>query len=325
MNLFETAARLYERSCAGQIDSGDLDTIIAWPNDDLPVLFGATDMVRRKFHGNRVDPCSLMNVKSGACSEDCAFCAQSSHSDTGVDVTKLADAAAIREKLAYAKSRNLPFCVVSSGRRLTPTQITSICDALNGEDGEKHASLGILDDDAFAQLRDAGVVCYNHNLEASRNFFPTIVSTHRREDRVATVKRAKAAGLKVCCGGIFGIGESWKDRKDFALELRALDVDTVPINFFNPVPGTRIAPPKETPLDFLKIVALFRLALPTKPVKVCGGRELHLGGLQALMFHAGANGYVSGGYLTTQGAGIDADDGMIASMGLVKKDLSHFE
>lgn len=319
MNLFETASRLYDRACAGSIGSDDLDTVISWPDDDLPVLFGATDMVRRKFHGNRVDPCSLMNIKSGACSEDCAFCAQSSHSDTGIDVTKLADTAAIREKLSYARNRNLPFCVVSSGRRLTPSQISSICDALKGEAGEKHASLGILDDEAFSRLRDAGVVCYNHNLETSRNFFPSIVSTHSREDRVATVKRAKAAGMHVCCGGIFGLGESWDDRKDFTFELRDLGVDTVPLNFFNPVPGTRIAPPKETPQDFLKIVALFRLALPTKTVKVCGGRELHLAGLQALMFHAGANGYVSGGYLTTQGAGIDTDDAMIASLGLVKK------
>ena len=151
--------------------------------------------MRRKFHGNRVDPCSLMNVKSGACSEDCAFCAQSSHSDTGVDVTKLADAAAIREKLAFARSRDLPFCVVSSGRRLSREQISSICEALRDEPGEKHASLGILDEAAFSSLREAGVVCYNHNLEASRAFFPSIVSTHRREDRVATVQRAKAAGI----------------------------------------------------------------------------------------------------------------------------------
>ena len=322
MNLFETASRLFDRADAGVIDGNDLDTVVSWPDDDLPVPFGATDMVRRKFHGNRVDPCSLMNIKSGACSEDCAFCAQSSHSDTGVDVTRLADATAIREKLAYARSRGLPFCVVSSGRRLSPSQITSICEALRGEAGEKHASLGILDEAAFAQLHEAGVVCYNHNLETSRNFFPSIVTTHRREDRVATVKRAKEAGLRVCCGGIFGLGESWEDRKDFAFELRELGVDTVPLNFFNPVPGTRVTPPKETPQDFLKIVALFRLVLPTRTVKVCGGRELHLGGLQPLMFLAGANGYVSGGYLTTQGAGIDSDDAMIGSLGLVKKGVA---
>ena len=321
MNLFETASYLYDRACCGATDDNDLETVINWPNDDLPVLFGATDMLRRRYHGNSVDPCSLMNVKSGGCSEDCAFCAQSAHSETRVDVTGLAQPSEIRQRLAEAKNRGLPFCVVSSGRRLTRSQIGSICDALKGEPGEKHASLGILDDTEFAMLRDAGVVCYNHNLETGSTYFPSIVSTHTWDERAATVKRAKSAGLHVCCGGIFGIGEAWNDRKQFVLELRELDVDTVPVNFFNPVPGTRIPPPGESALDFLKIVALFRMALPEKTVKVCGGRELHLGSLQPLLFHAGANGYVSGGYLTTGGAGVDADDAMIASMGLVKREL----
>ena len=119
-------------------------------------------------------------------------------------------------------------------------------------------------------------------------------------------------------GGIFGIGESWADRRELCLELIALDVDTVPINFFNPIPGTRAAPPKETPLEFLKIVSMFRLAMPDKVIKVCGGREYHLGILQPLLFIAGANGYISGGYLTTGGAGVDADDTMLAVLGLNK-------
>ena len=170
-------------------------------------------------------------------------------------------------------------------------------------------------------LRDAGVVCYNHNLETNRSFFPNIVTTHTWEERVETVKRAKKAGMHVCCGGIVGLGESWNDRKQFALELKELDVDTVPLNFFNPVTGTRLSPPVESPLDFLKIVALFRLVLSSKTIKVCGGRELHLGALQGLLFYAGANGYVSGGYLTTPGAGVDADDRMIEALGLEKRDI----
>lgn len=319
--LFATAAHLYQRALDNAIDDNDMETIVSWPNEALSILFGATDQIRRHFHGNQVDPCSLMNVKSGGCSEDCAFCAQSAHSDTKVDVTKLADPEAIKEKLAAARSHNLPFCVVSSGRKLTKTQIGAICDALKNEPGEKHASLGLLDDEEFAMLRDAGVVCFNHNLETNSSFFPNIVTTHKWQQRRDTVTRAKKAGLRVCCGGIFGVGETWEDRKQFARELRELDVDTVPLNFFNPVPGTRATPPKESPLEFLKIVSLFRLVLPLKTVKVCGGRELHLGGLQGLMFHAGANGYVSGGYLTTAGAGVDADDTLIAALGLKKKDI----
>lgn len=321
MNPFERASHLYTRAIGNAVDDNDIAEIINWPAESLSVLFAAADQVRRNFHGNSVDPCSLMNVKSGGCSEDCAFCAQSGHNDTTVDITGLADTAEIRKKLDYARSRNLPFCVVSSGRRLTRSETGSICDALTGCSGEKHASLGILDDEEFAMLRKAGVVCYNHNLETSRSHFPKIVSTHTWDERAATVKRAKAAGLRVCCGGIFGIGETWNDRREFCLQLRELGVDTVPINFFNPVPGTRLAPPAESPLDFLKIVALFRLTLPARAIKVCGGRELHLGALQGLMFYAGANGYVSGGYLTTPGAGIDNDDRMIAALGLKKREI----
>lgn len=321
MTLFKQAEQLYTHALSGGIDDNDIGTIISWPNDSLSVLFAATDMVRRHFLGNRVDPCSLMNVKSGGCSEDCAFCAQSAHSDTSVEVTGLADPEEITKRLAAARNRNLPFCVVSSGRKLTRDEIGAICTALKGNPGEKHASLGILDDEEFALLREAGVICYNHNLETNRTFFPNIVSTHSWDERAATVKRAKQAGMHVCCGGIFGLGETWEDRKQFALELRDLDVDTIPLNFFNPVEGTRLSPPSETALDFLKIVALFRLVLPAKTIKVCGGRELHLGALQGLLFYAGANGYISGGYLTTGGAGIDADDTMVTALGLRKKDI----
>lgn len=321
MNLFEKASYLYSRSIAKAIDTNDMDMIIGWNNDEISPLFAAADQVRRHFHNNEVNPCSIMNVKSGACSEDCAFCAQSGSNHTTVDITKLATPEAIKERLAQARSHNLPFCVVSSGRRLTKTEIGSICSALKGSKGEKHASLGIIDEEAFGMLRDAGVVCYNHNLETNESFFPKIVTTHSWSERVATVKRAKTAGMRVCCGGIFALGETWKDRKQFCITLRDLDVDTIPLNFFNPVAGTRVAPPQESPLDLLKIVSLFRLALPTKTIKVCGGREFHLGLLQGLLFYAGANGYISGGYLTTGGAGVDADDKMIEGLGLVKRTI----
>jgi biotin synthase len=212
----------------------------------------------------------------------------------------------------------LPFCVVSSGRRLAAAELQKLCKALSecGNGGELHASLGILSDGDFAALRDAGVVCYNHNLETSRAHFGKIVTTHGYDDRAATVRRAKAAGLRVCCGGIFGVGETWDDRIALCVELRGLGVDTVPLNFLNAVAGTRVEPPRESPLEFLKIVSLFRLAMPKATIKVCGGREKNLGQLQPLIFLAGANGYITGGYLTTEGAGMDADDAMIGALGL---------
>ncbi|MDD5674869.1 MAG: biotin synthase BioB, partial [Chitinivibrionales bacterium] len=181
-----------------------------------------------------------------------------------------------------------------------------------------NASLGILTDGEFKVLRDAGVVCYNHNLETGRSYFNALCTTHSYDDRIATVKRAKKAGLRVCCGGIFGLGESWIDRKELCLQLRELDVDTIPLNFFNPVPGTALPPPIEGPLDFLKIVSLFRLAHPDKTIKVCGGREYHLGKIQNLMFYAGANGYVSGDYLTTRGDPVESDDAMLSLLELAK-------
>ncbi len=185
--------------------------------------------------------------------------------------------------------------------------------------GELYASLGILSEEEFRLLKDSGVSCYNHNLETSRRYYPSIVSTHAYDDRISTVRAAKKAGLSVCCGGIFGMGETWEDRKALCLELRALDVDTIPINFLNAIPGTRVKPPEESPLEFLKIVSMFRLAHSDKTIKVCGGREKNLGKMQALIFCAGANGYISGDYLTTKGDSVESDDEMIRMLGLVKK------
>lgn len=321
MDLFQKASELYNKAINGGIDSSDMDTVIEWPIDKLSILFAAADQTRIFFHQNTVTPCSLMNIKSGACSEDCAFCAQSGHNHTTVDIYGLSDPKEIIARYEHAHNHRIPLCVVSSGRRLSREQIKSLADTLSNCKGEKHASLGILDREEFDMLYKAGVVCYNHNLETSRSFFPSIVSTHTWDERAETVKAAKAAGIHVCCGGIFGLGENWAQRKEFCLELKSLDVDTIPLNFFNPVKGTRVKPPKETPLEFLKIVSLFRLAIPQKLIKVCGGREYHLGQLQSLLFFAGANGYISGGYLTTEGTELDSDDIMINALGLEKKFL----
>jgi biotin synthase len=318
MSLFSIAETLYDKSIHKNISSEDLDVIISWPEESLSILFACADQVRRNFFRNNVEPCSLMNIKSGGCSEDCSFCSQSAHNKANVSVSDLAKPEAIIARFKKARELGLDFCVVSSGRKLSTSQISAVAGALKTVGAAAHASLGILSDEEFGLLKNAGVECYNHNLETSREFFKNVCTTHAFEDRVATIKRAKKAGLPVCCGGIFGIGETWQDRKSLCLELMALDVDTVPINFFNPIEGTRAQPPKETPLEFLKIVSMFRLALPSKTIKVCGGREFHLKKLQPLIFFAGANGYVSGGYLTTKGDDVDADEALIEMLGLRK-------
>jgi biotin synthase len=318
MSLFSNAEDLYQKSIHKSITGADLDAIISWPEESISILFACADQVRRRFFSNNVEPCSLMNIKSGGCGEDCSFCSQSAHNTADVTTSDLADPRTIVEQFEKSRKNGLDFCVVSSGRKLSTAEITVVAQALKTAHAPSHASLGILSEEEFRLLKEAGVVCYNHNLETSKEFFKNVCTTHAYGDRVATVKRAKKAGLHVCCGGIFGVGETWTDRKSLCLELMSLDVDTVPINFFNPISGTRAHPPTEGPLEFLKIISMFRLALPDKTIKVCGGREFHLGKLQPLMFLAGANGYVSGGYLTTAGDGVDADDRMIEMLGLKK-------
>ena len=318
-DLFARAQALYEKSVLKKIDRKDLDEIIAWPRHGMSVLLACADLVKRLFFKDTVDPCALMNIKSGGCSEDCAFCAQSAHNDAGVEVRALAEVDDIVRHCRAAHARNLSFCVVASGKKLSTADLQQVASALRQCSGEKHASLGILSENEFRTLKEAGVSCYNHNLETSRRFYGQIVTTHPYDGRRPTVLRAKAAGLSVCCGGILALGETWEDRKELCMELRALDVDTIPINFLNAVAGLRLSKPKESPLEFLKIVAMFRLAHPDRTIKVCGGREANLGELQPFIFLAGANGYISGGYLTTEGAGIESDDRMVASLGLRKK------
>lgn len=267
MNLFDKAKELYNKAIEDKIDSKDIDSVILWPEDSLSVLFSATDQVRNYFHKNLVNPCSLMNVKSGGCSEDCAFCAQSAHNKAQIKITPMATEEEIKKRYEFAYSNNLPLCVVSSGRRMSKKELEKLCNTLKECKGEKHASLGILDKEELEMLANSGVVCYNHNLETSARYYSKIVTSHKREERVKTVKNAKEVGLKVCCGGIFGMGEEWTDRKELALELKELDIDTVPLNFFNPIPGTRLPAPTNSPLEFLKITALFRLLLPKKSYK----------------------------------------------------------
>lgn len=319
MTPFQKAQHLYNKALRKSISEDDLDTVIAWSEKEITLLFACADLVRRAFFRNVVDPCALMNIKSGGCSEDCAFCAQSSHHKARVDVKTLSGPKEIIKNSKAAHEKDMTFCVVSSGRRLSRDEVRNVADTLRKCKGELHASLGILSEEEFRLLKDSGVCCYNHNLETSRRYYPSIVSTHAYDDRIKTVKAARKAGLSVCCGGIFGMGETWEDRKSLCLELKALDVDTIPINFLNAIPGTAVKPSKESPLEFLKIVAMFRLAHPDKTIKVCGGREVNLGKMQPLMFCAGANGYISGDYLTTKGDSVESDDEMIRVLGLVKK------
>jgi biotin synthase len=197
MTPFQKAQHLYDKAINRSIGEDDLDAVITWPEKEITLLFSCADLVRRHFFSNIVDPCALMSVKSGGCSEDCAFCAQSSHNQAGVEVKSLARPEEIMKNCRAAHEKNLTFCVVSSGRKLSRDEVQKVADALKKCRGELHASLGILSEEEFRLLKDSGVSCYNHNLETSRRYYPSIVSTHVYDDRVTTVKAAKKAGLKV--------------------------------------------------------------------------------------------------------------------------------
>lgn len=317
-SLLEEAEEFRRKAEEGRFGRSDLEVVASWPLEGISALLAAADAVRRRFKGNTVAACSILNIRCGGCEQDCAFCAQSAHNRAAVEVRPLAAAAEIVGRHRVAFSRGLDFGVVSSGGALAEKEVEVVCEAARTGPGPLHASLGMLSEGALRRLREAGVTMYHHNLETGRSFFPKICTTHSYEDRVATVRRAKEVGFRVCCGGIFGLGESWGDRWDLCETLRELDVDSIPINFLVPVEGTRVRAPQESALEFLKIVAMFRLAHPSKDIKVCGGRQHHLRGLQPLMFFAGANGYISGDYLTTRGGTFDEDDRMIADLGLVK-------
>ncbi len=290
---------------------------------DLPDLFGAANRIKAHFIGNEVHLCSIINAKSGRCGEDCAFCAQSSHHVTETPIFPLVDEDAITSAARDAAQRGSGcFGIVTSGTSIGPgEELERICTALrrirNETSIDPSCSLGIIDQETAVRLKAAGAVTYHHNLETARSFFPSICTTHDYEDDIQTIRNARQAGMKVCCGGIFGMGETMEQRVELALTLRELEVDSVPINFLNPIPGTRLAEANFlTPLECLHIIALFRLILPKKKITVCGGREINLRDLQSWMFFAGANGTMIGNYLTTTGRDEQQDRQMIKDLGL---------
>ncbi|MDK9717028.1 MAG: biotin synthase BioB [Trichlorobacter sp.] len=294
------------------------------PRERLSLLFAAASRVREHHFGNRVSLCGIINAKSGLCPEDCAFCAQSSYHSTGVvcyplldQDTLLAGARSVAEHGAAC------YGIVTSGSGVSEgDELEQVCATIRAICAEGQiapgASLGTLTRAAAEQLKAAGLVTYHHNLETSRSFFPQICSTHDYDDDVATVRLARQVGLRVCCGGLFGLGESMTQRVELALTLRELQVDSVPINFLDPVPGTPLAAmPQLTPLDCLHTIALFRLILPDAHITVCGGRQRNLRELQSWVFLAGASGIMTGNYLTKEGRQPADDLRMIEDLGLV--------
>jgi biotin synthase len=299
----------------------EVRAIAALPLDDLPDLIALAHKVRLAYCGADVELESLINAKSGACPEDCAFCSQSVKFDTGVDVYAYLDVDEVVEAAKATRAAGATqFCIVVAVRgpseRLLNKVIETV-DAVHRETGlEVACSLGLLDQAQAEKLSAAGVKRYNHNLEAPREVFPSICTTHTYDDRVATAKLAIDAGMELCCGGILGMGESLDQRIDFAFELAELEPCEVPINFLMPS-GTPLGEtPKITPREALQSIALFRLVMPSAWLRLAGGREYVLGELQGMGLLAGANALIVGNYLTTGGRAPEEDHALLEALGM---------
>jgi biotin synthase len=279
----------------------------------LPELISIANKIREEFLGVKIDLCSIMNAKSGLCVQDCKFCSQSAHYQTGVSVYPLVDKKQIFEAAEKAQDIGVErFGIVTSGNSLSREEINIIADAIWEITQELKiktcASLGRVDQGGFLKLKKAGLSRYHHNIETSPTYFPKIVSTHSFKGRLETIKTAKSAGLEVCSGGIIGMGETLKDRIEMAFILKELSVDSVPINILVPIKGTPLAGRKTLSCsEAIRTIALFRIILKDKTIKIAAGRESILKDFQALAFLAGANGMLIGGYLTIKGRAVEED------------------
>ena len=305
------------------IGAEDALAVLSLPQPDLWRLLDITEGVRRRFKGDGVRLCSIVNAKSGLCSEDCSFCSQSRRSKADIRKYPLIEEEEMVRAAREAKARGArEFSIVSSGlamrNRGELERVGNAIERIRSEVGiETCVSLGTLSAEDVSYLLSRGLRSLHHNLETSRSFFPSVCTTHDYEEDVRAVREAKAAGAWVCCGGIFGIGETTPDRVELAMTLRELSVDSIPVNFLNPVPGTPVEGRRElTPFDCLKIIAMMRLVHPRREIIVCGGREVNLRDLQSLMFAAGATGTMAGNYLTTAGRPAEDDIRMIRDLGL---------
>jgi biotin synthase len=316
-------AALADRVIAGGGITGDEgQRLIGASGSDAYALFLGATRIREHFLGNDVHLCAIINAKSGRCPENCAFCAQSAHFETATPVYPLVDEERIvAEALVAQESGSSCYGIVTSGSTVCGEELERICEALRRIRQETAiapaCSLGIIDAATAAALKEAGMVTYHHNLETARSFFPNICTTHAYDDDITTVSAVKGAGLRVCSGGILGLGETPAQRVELAFTLRELAVDSIPLNFLNPIPGTPLENADHiTPLECLNAIALFRFVNPDREISVCGGREKNLRDLQSWIFFAGASGTMTGNYLTTTGRAAEEDWQMLKDLGL---------
>ena len=314
--------RIADRALAGESPTRDESlALLAAPDEEMPAIVAAAHVVRRRYFGNTVKVNFLVNIKSGICPEDCHYCSQSKLSKAKIDKYSLLSG----DEILASALRGHEFgarrvCMVASGRGPSDADVAHIANAVREvksalPDAEICACLGLLQPSQATELKDAGVFAYNHNLNTSENFYSEICETHTYADRVETVGVVKDAGLSPCCGALFGMGETDEDIVEVSQSLRALRVDSVPINFLIPIPGTPLADRWSlTPSRCLKILSLMRLTNPDSEVRIAGGREHHLRSLQPMGLLV-ANSIFIGDYLTAKGQRPEDDIAMIRDLG----------
>ena len=275
-------------------------------------LCAAADEIRKKFCGDSFDLCTIINGKSGKCSENCKYCAQSSFYHTNVESYPLLGTEELLKQAQYNRERGIPrYSIVTSGKRLSSAEIEQVCESIRAikeqVDISVCVSFGLLEESDFQKVKEAGAVRVHNNLEASENYFPKVCTTHTQQDKINALQAARKVGLSICSGGIMGLGETMEDRIDLALTLRDLEVSSVPINMLNPIPGTPYEHnPRLTEEDMCRIVAIFRFILPKAFIRLAGGRGL-MRDQGRKCFQSGANAAITGDMLTTTGITIKQD------------------
>jgi len=293
--------------------SADILDLLSWAN-----------RIREKFKGNKIHLCSIVNAKAGACSENCSFCSQSAHYQTGSPKYGFIDPEPVAEAANEAKLNQVTAVgLVAAWKGLNEGPILDeVCDRVRelkaSGKTRPDVSLGIIKSQKVAdRLKEAGVACYGHNLESSRRFFPQTCTTHTYDDRLETIGYLKKAGISICSGGIIGMGETREDRCDLAFSLKEIGANVVPVNILNPIKGTPFEKVAPLPvMEILKTIACFRFILPRQEIMIAGGRTVNLRDAQSMIFMAGASAMMVGNYLTTLNQPVEKDLQMLKDLGL---------
>ncbi len=316
--MMDSLASLKEKVLAGrQITREEALALAEMP---LEELCAAADEIRRFFCGDKFDLCTIVNGKSGKCSENCKYCAQSASYHTAVETYPLLDTEALLEQAQYNQSRGVHrYSIVTSGRNLNAQEVSQACGSIRkikeSLDISICVSFGLLEEADFQKLRKAGASRVHNNLEASAGYFPQVCTTHTQQDKIRSIEAARKAGMEVCSGGIMGLGESMEDRIDLAITLRELQIKSVPVNMLNPIPGTPYENnPRLTEEDMCRIVAIFRFLLPDAFIRLAGGRGL-MEDQGRRCFCSGANAAITGDMLTTSGITIQRDLEILKELG----------